>query len=108
MSNPPDVITRYLTAADNKDAEGLAACFTEDGTVVDEDVTYQGRAEITGWRENLASQWEYTTEVRTSEPVGTDGYRVTVRIVGNFPGGTADLGYDFRLRDGLIAGLNIG
>jgi ketosteroid isomerase-like protein len=108
MSNPPDVITRYLKAADDKDAEALAACFTEDGTVVDEDVTYRGRAEITGWRENLASQWEYTTEVRTSEPISAAEYRVTVRIDGNFPGGTADLGYDFRLRDDLIAALSIG
>jgi uncharacterized protein (TIGR02246 family) len=108
MTNAPDVITRYLKAADDKDAHALAAAFTPDGTVVDEGHTYRGRDEIIGWREALAGQFEYTTEVLTSEPTSTDEYRVTVRVVGNFPGGTADLGYDFTLRDGLISALSIG
>jgi ketosteroid isomerase-like protein len=108
MTNAPDAITRYLKSADERDAQALAACFTDDGSVVDEGKTYRGRAEIIGWRENLASQFEYTTEVLSSEPASEETYRVTVRVVGNFPGGTADLGYDFELRDGLISALSIG
>jgi hypothetical protein len=108
MTTTPDPIVRYLKAADDKDAHSLAECFTADGTVVDEGTTYRGRAEIIGWREALAGQFEYTTEVLTSEPVDADAYRVTVRAEGNFPGGVAELGYDFRLRDGLIAALTIG
>jgi SnoaL-like domain len=108
MTTTPEAIVRYLKAADDKDARALASCFTTDGTVVDEGRTYRGHDEIVAWRENLASQFEYTTEVLSSDPVGEDGYRVTVRVEGNFPGGVADLGYDFRLRDGLIAALTIG
>lgn len=107
MTTTPEVIVRYLKAADDKDAHALAECFTSDGAVVDEGRTYRGHDEIVAWRVNLASQFTYTTEVLSSAPVGDDGYRVTVRAEGDFPGGVADLGYDFRLQDGLIAALTI-
>lgn len=104
----PGVITRYLAAAAGADFGALADCFTADGTVTDEGHTYRGRAEIVGWRESVTSQWTYTSEVTGSEPVNEAEYRVTVHILGNFPGGVADLTYRFVLHDGLIADLTIG
>jgi ketosteroid isomerase-like protein len=103
----PEVVTRYLKAADDKDPEALAACFTPDGTVVDEDHTYTGRDEIIGWRESTSSKWTYTTAVTGSESVGDGEYRVFTHLEGDFPGGVADLAYAFTIRGNLIAALHI-
>jgi uncharacterized protein (TIGR02246 family) len=108
MTNTPAVISRYLQAADAQDPAALAACFTDDGTVVDEGHTYTGRAEIISWREQTASQWIYTTTITGSEPVSPSQFRVTAHLEGNFPGGVADLAFDFTLKDDLIATLSIG
>jgi hypothetical protein len=104
----PEVVDRYLDSAKAGDAEALAGCFTADGTVLDEGVTYRGREKIVAWRVALASKYTYTTTVTGSEPAGAGAYRVTVHLVGDFPGGEADLAYRFALRDGLIAALTIG
>jgi hypothetical protein len=104
----PAVITQYLAAAAAEDFGALADCFTALGTVTDEGHTYRGRAEILGWRESVASQWTYTSTVTSSEPINDDEYRVTVHVVGNFPGGAVDLTYRFVLQDNLIADLTIG
>lgn len=105
--NAPDVVARYLAAADAKDPKAVAACFADDGTVVDEGVTYTGRGEIEAWREQTLSKWTYTTTVTGSEPVSADRYRVRVHLSGDFPGGEADLTYDFMIAGGLIKGLRI-
>jgi hypothetical protein len=106
MTTTPAVISRYLQAA--QDPSGLAACFTTGGTVVDEGHIYTGRDEIIGWREKTASQWIYTTTITGSEPIGPAQYRVTAHLEGNFPGGVADLAFDFTLEGDLIAQLSIG
>jgi ketosteroid isomerase-like protein len=108
MSAPtPAVVSRYLAAAERSDFAELADCFTPDGFVVDEGVTYRGRDEIVGWREAVAGKWVYTTVVTGSEPLGPNQYRVQVRVEGNFPGGVADLTYRFVLHGGAIAELSI-
>ncbi|MET1071673.1 MAG: nuclear transport factor 2 family protein [Umezawaea sp.] len=104
----PAVVTRYLEAADAGDGRAVAECFSADGTVVDEGVTYRGRAEIVGWREKTAGQWTYTSTVVGSEAVGDDRYRVTAHLEGDFPGGQVDLKFDFTVHDGLISALVIG
>ena len=103
----PAVVTRYLQAAAGKDAAALVDCFTPDGTVLDEGHTYTGRTEIIGWREALATKYTYTSTITGSTP-GSDGtYRVGVRIEGDFPGGIAELTYDFALAGDLIRELRI-
>jgi ketosteroid isomerase-like protein len=104
----PEIIRRYLAAADAQDSAALAECFTTDGSVVDEEQTYVGRDAIRGWRDLIAGKFTYTTKVTGSEPGGPDTYRVRVHVEGDFPGGQADLTYSFELRDGLIAALHIG
>ena len=106
MSDTPEVVDRYLRAADARDVDALVACFAEDGTVLDEGETYVGRDAIRGWREGLASKYTYTVTVTGSAPVG-DGFDVTTHLEGDFPGGEADLTYHFGLRDGLITSLRI-
>ena len=102
----PNAVLRDLQAADARDPEASRR-FAETGRVLDEGKTYGGRSEIRRWREELLGRFTYTTTVTGSEPVGDAQYRVTVRVVGDFPGGTADLTYDFTLDGDLIADLKI-
>jgi len=107
MTTAPEIVTRYLQAAEARDAKACADCFTEDGTVLDEGTTFRGRDQIFDWRDALASKYTYTTTVTGSAPVSADTYRVTVFLKGDFPGGEVSLNYGFTLRDGLIADLKI-
>jgi ketosteroid isomerase-like protein len=103
----PEIVTRYLAAADALDPQAVADCFTTDGTVLDEGKTYRGREEIRQWRANLLGAYTYTTKINGSEPVDGGGYLVRVTVEGDFPGGIAHLNYRFTLRDALIADLRI-
>jgi ketosteroid isomerase-like protein len=103
----PGVVSNYLKAADEGDLSALTACFTDDGTVLDEGRTYRGRDEIRAWRESLRSQWEFTTTITGSEPQPDGGYLVRTHVEGNFPGGVADLSFRFTLAGALISDLTI-
>jgi ketosteroid isomerase-like protein len=107
MSTTPEVITRYLKAAADGDFDALVACFTEDGSVLDEGRSYRGRDEIRGWRESLRSAWTFTTTVTGDEPDGDARFIVRTHVEGNFPGGVADLTYRFTLAVDQIADLTI-
>lgn len=113
----PDVITRYFAATDDKDPAACAACFTADGTVFDEDVTYVGRDEIVRWRTETLGRWTYTSTITGSEhqrgpsgsqSAGAQEYLVYVHIEGDFPGGVADLTFTFVTAGDLISSLRIG
>ncbi|MFI6763625.1 nuclear transport factor 2 family protein [Micromonospora sp. NPDC050417] len=108
MSVPvPPAVTGYFAATENGDRDALVASFAEDAVVLDEGRTHRGRAEIRQWRDEVATAYEYTVEVLSAEPDGPDGYLVTARLEGNFPGNTVDLTFRFILRDNLIARLEI-
>ena len=98
----PNVISRYFERDYDRDIESIVGLFAEDATVIDEGEQRQGTAEIRAWQTGAASKYTYTTEITGTEAVGTDRYLVTGRLAGNFPGGTADLNWDF-----TIAGQHI-
>jgi hypothetical protein len=75
--------------------------------VLDDGRTYRGRAEIRGWREELASSFDYTVQVIDAVEIGASHYLVTARVAGSFPGSPVDLRYRFTLVDGLIDRLEI-
>jgi hypothetical protein len=102
MSDTPEVVARYLRAADDQDFAALAACFTDDGVALDEGRVHVGREAIRRWREEVAARWTFTTAVTGCAPAGQDRFNVDVHIAGDFPGGEADLTQTFTLRDGLI------
>jgi ketosteroid isomerase-like protein len=103
----PEVIARYLAAADAKDIDALVACFGPDATVLDEGKTYTGHDQIRAWREATISSWTYTTEVTGTEPIGDAGYQVNTHLEGDFPGRVVDLRFQFAVTDGLISDLRI-
>ena len=104
----PAVIERYLQATAAGDLDGLVACFAPDATATDEGKTYRGPVEIRAWREQVAASFDYTTKVLSSEPGPADSYRVVALIEGNFPGGSVELTFAFRLTGDLIGDLVIG
>jgi ketosteroid isomerase-like protein len=107
MTTPAQLVDRYFEAASRHDADAIVNLFTADAFVVDEGKTRRGTAEIRDWQDHSASEYEYTTTVLARVPTGDSACSVTVRLEGNFPGGTADLSFDFLLADGLISGLTI-
>ena len=107
----PTIISEYFTASNGESVDAIVACFTDDAVVYDEDKEWRGLASIREWRENVATAYEYTLEVRGAVPRGRlDGverHDVYIHLEGNFPGGTVDLTCRFGLRDGHIARLEI-
>ena len=108
MSMPETaVITRYFEADARRDIDAIVALFTDDAAVVDEGQTFQGTAAIRGWQEGAASKYQYTTEVIGTKRTGEESTLVTGRLTGNFPGGTADLRWDFTVAGDQIKRLVI-
>jgi hypothetical protein len=106
-TNLPDVISRYFERDRERDIESIVALFAEHATVIDEGEDRHGTAEIRAWQTGAASKYTYTTEIRSAEALGPDRYVVTGRLTGNFPGGTADLKWDFSIAGEHIAQLVI-
>jgi hypothetical protein len=111
MSNaafaPAGVIRRYFQLDANRDVESIVALFSDDAIVVDEGETRHGTAEIRAWQVGPASKYTYTTEVLGTVALEADRYLVTGRLAGNFPGGSAELTWDFTVAGGRIRRLVI-
>jgi uncharacterized protein (TIGR02246 family) len=103
----PGVVTRYFTAQAARDFDTLVTLFADDAVVIDEGQTRRGTQEIRAWRENVASAYEYTTELLDVAIAGEGKYVARVHLEGNFPGGTVDLRYRFTLDGDSIRRLEI-
>jgi len=103
--NLPDPIAAYF-AADRRDGEAVARCFTKRAVVKDEGHTHSGLAAIKAWKAGASAKYAYTSAPFAVEQ--KEGrYIVTSRLTGNFPGSPVDLRYAFRLERGKIARLEI-
>jgi hypothetical protein len=100
-------VSRYFELDADRDVNAIVALFTDDATVVDEGQTYRGTAEIRAWQLGPASKYEYNTAVLGRDALGAGRHVVTGRLTGNFPGGTADLKWDFTVAGELISRLVI-
>jgi uncharacterized protein (TIGR02246 family) len=103
----PDVITRYFAAQATRDFDTLVRLFADEAVVIDEGKTRRGTQEIRAWRENVASVYEYTTDVVGVEAADEGKYVARVHLEGNFPGGTVDLRYSFTVDGDSIHRLEI-
>lgn len=105
MINLPAPISDYF-AADAKNAEAVAQCFTDDAVVRDEGKTYVGREAIRAWKAESSEKYSY---VSAPQAIAKESDRtiVTSRLTGNFPGSPVDLRFFFRLKDDKISGLEI-
>jgi SnoaL-like protein len=101
----PIPVAAYF-AADTRDGDAIARCFSERGVVKDEGRQHQGRAAIAQWKANASTKYNYTSEPFAAEE--RDGkIIVTAHVVGDFPGSPIDLRYFFKLHGDKIASLEI-
>lgn len=103
--NLPHPVSAYFTA-DKGNAEGLSQCFTEHAVVKDEGHTYNGRAAIKQWKEDVSKKYQYTCEPFACEVQGGRTV-VTCHLAGNFPGSPVDLRFFFGLEGDKIASLEV-
>ena len=104
--NVPDPVAAYLAAEEAKDAEKLALCFTEDGTVRDEEEDHHGREAIRQWKQEADAKYRFVL-VPLHARTEADEVIVRARITGDFPGGTVELDHIFQLSGDKIAALEI-
>ena len=103
----PDVVRRYFAEDAERNIDVILGLFSPDAVVVDEGETRRGTAEIRAWQVGPASKYTYTTELLGSEALGPSRYVINGRLRGNFPGGTADLKWDFAIAGDHISRLVI-
>jgi hypothetical protein len=107
LAGVPDVIRRYFELDADRAIESIVALFTDHAQVVDEGQARHGRSEIREWQIGPASKYTYTTQVLHSEALGANRYGVTGRLTGNFPGGVAEVRWNFTLASDRIEQLHI-
>jgi ketosteroid isomerase-like protein len=105
--NLPEPLSEYFAAANARDPDRVAACFTEGAMVRDEGRDISGRSDIRAWAERTGRIYGYTATPTAVEQTA-DGAVVTAHLTGNFPGSPIDLRYRFTLAQGGIARLAIG
>ena len=107
LEGVPDVIRRYYLLDAEREIDSIIALFTDDATVIDEGETRQGTMEIRAWQTGPASRYTYTTDVLATDALTAHRFVVMGRLTGNFPGGTAELKWDFTLAGDRISQLVI-
>jgi hypothetical protein len=101
------LVARYFDADAGRDLTAIMELFADDAVVVDERRTWRGSAEIRAWREGPVAKYRYTTDIASVQRVAEDRYRASGRIEGNFPGGSADLHWEFTIAGERISRLEI-
>jgi ketosteroid isomerase-like protein len=103
----PTEISTYLVAHQARDLDTAMSSYTTDASVTDEGRTFVGREAIRAWLAQSASEFTYTMQLTAARKVNADHYLAVHHLVGNFPGGVADLQFEFTMRGGLIERLVI-
>jgi hypothetical protein len=107
LEGVPDVIRRYFVLDADREIDSIVALFSDDATVVDEGETRRGTPAVRAWQTGPASRYTYTTDVLGVEALTADRVVVSGRLTGNFPGGTAELKWEFTVADDRISQLVI-
>jgi SnoaL-like domain len=102
----PEVVIRFLAAANRFDAALAAACFAPNATVHDENRDYAGCDAIRAWVAGTSRKYRPTfTPLRSC--VSDNRIDLSVAVSGQFPGSPVTLDYEIRLQDGKISTLTI-
>jgi hypothetical protein len=103
----PEVIRQYFTAHDRGESETALSAFASNGRVFDDGHEYLGQAAIRDWLARASTQFTYTRTFIDAVAEEPNVWLIRNRLEGNFPGGVVELGYRFRLVEGLITDLVI-
>lgn len=94
----PVAVRGFVDGWQGRDPDAVEALFAEDAVVSDQGETHRGLAEIRTWIDHDIDLFTTTlTFLRTREVDGMVG--ASYRLEGDFPGGVAELEYQFRLSD---------
>ena len=104
--NIPEIVTRYLDAANRFNVADAANCFSPDAHVHDENHDYTGLDAVRDWIGETSRKYRPQSEVLTAR-AQANGLLLTARVSGSFPGSPVDLDYAITLRDGKISSLKI-
>jgi hypothetical protein len=102
-----EVVRRYFELDADRNIDAIVAQFRDDATVVDEGKERHGTREIRAWQIGDASRYTYTTEILDTVALAPDRRVVAGRLTGNFPGGVAELKWDFTIAGDRITRLII-
>ncbi len=102
----PEAVATYFQADRNTNADAVAASFSENAVVTDENNLYRGRDAIRRWRAEASAKYTYTVVPFAMTEEG-DRTVVSSHLTGDFPGSPIDLRYFFVLEDDKIAELEI-
>lgn len=102
----PAPLDSYVEAGNDQDAERLMSLFADDAVIHDEGKEFRGLEGVRAWRAKSEQAYTFTIEpLRFTE---RDGLTVlTAKVEGDFPDGPVNLDFDFALRNGRIAELEI-
>jgi hypothetical protein len=103
----PAAVTAYQAAHDRHEIDRALSTFTEDAVVHDEDQDWVGREQIRRWLVKTSNEYTFTRTLLGIERGSLDSWLLRNRLEGNFPGGVAELRYEFMLDNGLISRLSI-
>ena len=103
----PSAIALYQDAHDRRDVPTALAQFAPDAVVTDDGHTYRGAAGIATFLRAAAIEFTFTRTLVDAAETAADEWVVTNHLEGDFPGGTVDLRYRFRLAADLITRLDI-
>lgn len=102
----PQPAADYIAACNAHDPQAVAACFTEDAVVEDENKTHVGRPAIQAW---IAEADRLYAPIIAVEGFTADGPTVTLsgKVSGTFPGSPVVLRFFFTLAGEKIGKLTI-
>ncbi|MCL8250670.1 nuclear transport factor 2 family protein [Aeromicrobium fastidiosum] len=104
----PHPIRTFLDAHGADDAPAAIRCFSPDAVVTDQGETFRGTDAILRFLRDAGSEYTYTSEETGTDRPDHEHWVVAIRLVGDFPGGVADVRYRFTLDDDRITELHIG
>ena len=100
-------ILTYFELSNEHRADGVAALFTDDALVHDENADHRGRAAIRDWAEGTYKKYGVALTPLNSLGDG-DATVVRSKVAGTFPGSPIELPFRFVTSNGKISELRIG
>lgn len=103
----PATIRSFLAAHAAGDADTAIETFRVDAVVVDQGETFRGTDEVLTFLRQAGTEFTYTTELVGARRIDDEHWVALHHLVGDFPGGVADLTFSFTVDEGRIAELVI-
>src|SRR4051812_31276542 len=102
---PP--VSAYFEASNAHDSDSVAALFSDEALVHDENADHRGRAAIRDWAQDTYDK--YNVQLTPSVVVADgDAVVVTSGVSGTFPGSPIELPFRFVVESDCIRELRIG